>query len=282
MLTDLLHFIKERHSIYLKRQKGLPKPWTSDPILQTYKFCNVYRELDTVTIWIRKNIREPYAKHPNLWFMLCVARQINWPDTLQELMDKGAWPTKSWDAEKACRIMIARQESGKQTYTGAYILRADRSKTPKPNYTCKGVLEGLWKDRAKISKNMHGTLADAHAALMQYDGWGSFLAAQVIADLKHTPRLINAPDWLTWAASGPGSKRGLNRVLGRPVNNPWKEEEWLKEAQKLNKEIAPHLKKWGYPRLHAQDWQNVLCEVDKYIRVKNGEGKPRSLYNGKG
>ena len=48
-------YIDERHFIYLKRQDGKTFPWTQDKILQTYSFCNVYRELDKVTIWIRKN-----------------------------------------------------------------------------------------------------------------------------------------------------------------------------------------------------------------------------------
>jgi hypothetical protein len=26
------------------------------------------------------------------------------------------------------------------------------------------------------------------------------------------------------------------------------------------------------------DVPNILCETDKYLRVKNGEGKPRALY----
>ncbi|HAT63685.1 MAG TPA: hypothetical protein DCS66_03655, partial [Flavobacteriaceae bacterium] len=72
-------YINERHSIYLKRQKRDPFPWTEDEILQTFSFCNVFRELDTVTIWLRQNWREPYADHPNLPFAMSMARQINWP-----------------------------------------------------------------------------------------------------------------------------------------------------------------------------------------------------------
>jgi hypothetical protein len=28
-----------------------------------------------------------------------------------------------------------------------------------------------------------------------------------------------------------------------------------------------------------QDWQNVMCEFDKYMRVKLGQGRPRAGYN---
>ena len=93
-IKAFLKFAHERHEIYLRRTAGRPKPWTRDPILQTYSFTNVYRELDRVTIWVREHIREPFADHPHLWFMLCMASQINWPETLEELIQdkRGAWP----------------------------------------------------------------------------------------------------------------------------------------------------------------------------------------------
>lgn len=81
----LWYWMTERHKIYTKRSRGVPREqWTSDPILMEYRFCNVFRELDRVTIWVRKSWRDKYSRHPNLWFAMCVARQINWPDTLAE------------------------------------------------------------------------------------------------------------------------------------------------------------------------------------------------------
>jgi hypothetical protein len=88
--------MRARHQIWINRQQGKPKPWTDDPILQSYRFCNVYRELDTVTIWIDENIRQRSANHKNLWFMLAIARRINWPDTLEELLADKRWVIWSW------------------------------------------------------------------------------------------------------------------------------------------------------------------------------------------
>ena len=45
----LVYYINERESIRKLREAGYPKPWTQDKILQTYRFCNVNREDDTVT-----------------------------------------------------------------------------------------------------------------------------------------------------------------------------------------------------------------------------------------
>ncbi len=62
-VDEVFAFVHERHQIYLRRQAGQPKPWTANPILQQYRFTNVYRELDRVTIWIRENWREPHNRH---------------------------------------------------------------------------------------------------------------------------------------------------------------------------------------------------------------------------
>jgi len=106
---------------------------------------------------------------------------------------------------------------------------------------------------------------------------GSFHAAQVIADLKYVGRLRRAIDWWNFAASGPGSLRGLNRVIGRATDAPWEEAEWLEALRLVRKIVAPGLYKAGLPKMQAQDTQNCLCEFDKYERIRLGEGKGRKF-----
>jgi hypothetical protein len=91
---------------------------------------------------------------------------------------------------------------------------------------------------------------------------------------------MEASDWWTWAVSGPGSRRGLNRVVGRAKDTNWSEKAWKDTLVVLQKEVAVLLPPW-MDRLHAQDLQNCLCEFDKYERVRLGEGRPRSLYAGR-
>src|SRR5215813_2551463 len=81
----LFAFAQERYNIFLRRNAGEKPPWTKDPVLRDYRFCNVYREDDRVTIWIRENWREPHADDPDLWFAMAVARLVNWPDSLAAL-----------------------------------------------------------------------------------------------------------------------------------------------------------------------------------------------------
>lgn len=274
--NELLAFMKARHDIYLKKAAGKPKPWTDDPILQNYRFCNVFRELDTVTIWIRENIREPYADHPNLWFMLAIARQINWPATLQELMDNGCWPTKTWNWEKARKVMLARQARKEQLYTGAYMLNAHGIAPDDPSdkafFTCKLVLDSVWQDRKKVEHQLHGTLEAAHQAFLPYHGWGRFTAYEVVTDLRHTRYLRGAPDIMTWASAGPGAKRGLNYIHDRPIMDPIKDDQANAEMQQLLKLVS---KKWKGPALEMRDIEHSLCE-----KFKHSRGSSRSKYNG--
>lgn len=298
-VTELLTFAQERHRIYLRRAEGAPKPWTSDEILQSYRFTNMYRQLDKVTIWINKNLRDPNYGSDKLPFLMGAARQINSIPCLQELVDRKALGPHRWDPEKARRVMNERAARGEQVYSGAYMLtgRGIRPEDPrdKPYYTCYRALTPLWVDAKYWAPQKGETLAGYHARLIQAEGFGGFLSAQVIADLKYIdPNLVAAPDWSTWACSGPGSRRGLARMINRPIKGEgggkgdegakmWREEEWFEVFSELRQKVSEEIKKFPLLTMpHAQDLQGWLCEVDKYWRVQEGRGTPRSKYNGRG
>lgn len=271
----IFKFINERQAVYQRRKDGYPKPWTDDPILQRYKFCNVYRELDRVTIWIRENWRKPYEHAPMLWFAMAVARYINWPDTLEAI----GYPIP-FNAARVSKILKQRKERGEQVFTGAYFIN---SIGPKIDSVVFDRLNVMWQGSRETTFKIDQchTLQGLYGVLSAQFGFGSFMAGQVIADLKFAPRWRKAPDWKYWAIPGPGSKRGLNRVYGRPVNAPWgKSANWHSHLHALQAEITPRMQKINMVALSAQDLQGCLCEFDKYERVRLGEGKPRSLYPG--
>lgn len=274
-VDDLMAFILERHKIWKLKEAGKPKPWTQDIILQSYRFCNVYRELDTVTQWIATNWRERHKDDPHLWFAMCVARLINWPDTLEAL----GYPVP-WRASRFETTLHGRQTRGEKAFGGAYIVSTNGRAMDKAIYLAGHVLNPLWAARTRLAPRKGDTLAAFHARLMEFDGMGSFMAAQVVADLKYVEPLRSAPDWHTWAASGPGSRRGLNRVLGRPVDKPWRELDWHMALRDLHGAVEARAKKAKLPPIHAQDLQNCLCEFDKYERTRLGEGRPRATYPG--
>jgi hypothetical protein len=276
-----VYWVKEREAIRIKKEAGAPKPWTDDPIFQTYKFCNVRREDDTVSKWVTENWIKPNDPHPNMWFAMIVARLFNWPPTL----DLIGFPERPFpevrEFWRRC-LKDKRDNFNAKVFTGAYLVSTNGVSMDKIDYILDRVLTPIWIGGQSPthfeSAWNHGPLSleDYWTHLRQFDGLGSFMAGQVIADLKFTSDLKDAPDWWTWAPLGPGSIRGLNRIHGRPLEKGLNQEKGLKEMLVLQELLIQELD-WKLP---VHNVQNCCCEFDKMIRVKNGEGRPRSLYPG--
>ncbi len=282
----LCHWVREREAVRIRKRAGMAAPWTDDPIISKYRFCNVRREDDRVTVWVRKHIREPFADDPNLWFMLAIARWINWPDTLDELMRAGfgAWPDDvRFSLDRMSEVLNRREARKDKVFTGAYTINAPAKKgASKIDYVTETVLGDVWRSRGRVAGVLEGqrgllsqpTLRAAHAELLRYHGWGEFMAYQVVVDLRFTRYLIGAADITTWAAAGPGTIRGLNRIAGRRADSPLPQWTALHEMRALYATIQQET---GVA-MDFSDVPNILCETDKYLRVLNGEGAPRALY----
>lgn len=269
-LDRFYSYINERHAIYIRRQAGVKPFWTEDKILQTYSFCNVFRELDTVTIWLRENWKEAYADHPNLPFAMAVARQINWPDTLQEI----GFP-EHWNPDRVKAIMQGRMDRGEKVYTGAYMLTGTLGGT-KVEQTIDKILTPLYENQPEIHPD---SLQKTWSEYLPYAGFSGFMAYEVVTDLRHTKYLGNARDIYTWANPGPGAKRGLNRINGRELTwSPNREpDRWNREMKDLL-DRSPGYLQGHIDVLEMRDIEHCLCEFDKYERVRLGQGKPRAKY----
>jgi hypothetical protein len=283
-VKTLLYWIEERHTISERKQDGKTKPWTKDKILQQYRFCNVYRELDTVTKWVSRNWRTPNQQDPLLWFAMTVARLINWPDTLQEIeyplaAGRGRGAPAVWDKAHFVNVLHCRKAHGHKVFGGAYIVSTNGHAMDKANYLADYVLAPLWQCRYEAPRPEAG-LGALHQWLTQFDGLGSFMAGQVVADVKYAKPYLKVHDWWDFAASGPGSRRGLNRIIGKPIDMPWREPAWHQTLTTLGGVVNMQVER-TMPRLHLQDLQNCLCEFDKYMRTQLGEGRPRATYPGR-
>ena len=294
-LGRILYFFAERQSILKKKLAGEPRPWTSDPIFDEYRFCNVDRMDDAVTIWIQENIVKPYKDHPDLWLMLAFARWVNWPPTLAEMVKSGVWfGDPDHTLEALADAMQARQNRGEKVYTGAYMIRAESNKTvpwfnkSKHWFICNIVVGNLINNRVELEAllNKPGcTLEEFHAALVNFPNWGGFMAYEVVTDLNHTRYLKDAPDRYMWTNPGPGFMRGMNRLTGQPLNKNQTMEASNIYARSVLEGIL-----WAYDtglipnhlferhQLDMRAVESAHCETDKYLRVLNGEGRPRSRY----
>ena len=281
-------FIKERHAIYIRRKRGDPWPWTNDPILQAYKFTNIFRELDTGTVHCRKAIREPYANHHELFFNIATYRLYNYTETQKEI-----GYIIRYNPDDAMALMYARRKRKERVFTGAHMITGTLGgdKVWQVFGLC---FTQLWNNRRKLEPQPGDTLETAFKRLAGHNpGYGAFIAYEVITDLRHTRYLEDAVDIYTWANAGPGAMRGINRLLGNPVYNSKKEfwgkpkdtsnypkkEEYIEYMRRLlaMSEASKYLPGW-MPALEMRDIEHSLCEWDKHERTRTGQGKPRSRF----
>lgn len=201
---------------------------------------------------------------------MTLARLLNNIDTLQWL----GFPYR-WDPEEISWTLKGYRDTGARVFNPAYIVTTCGKKMDKLDYVVR-VADDVLKVPSPLKCY---SLTHYFGFLTQVGGLSAgFLAAQVIADLKHTPLMTEerCPDWWTFVAMGPGSKRGLNRLMGRDPNAPVQLPLFKSAIDDLQRRIYDEL---GLT-LEAQDIQNCLCEFDKYMRAKTGQGRPKQNYNG--
>jgi|19_taG_2_1085344.scaffolds.fasta_scaffold00082_24 hypothetical protein len=266
------YWIREREDIRKQRADGVDKPWTDDWVFRQTFFCNVRREDDRVTKWIRENwTPKDFDSRADYEASMCIARLINWPKTLE--MIKSSVVAKNWSHMEY--LLCQARDNKIKVWGGAYVVTTHGRKIDKITWlvdTCRDVYNyPRWG-------NLPTTLRDAHAALKQLHGFSDFMAAQVIADFKNTVShpLATAEDWWTWAAPGPGSLRGMRWFFGEKVAK-------CHFMPRLC-EVEDHLHLDGVFNdvgvIHCQDIQNCLCEYDKYMRVLFGTGHSKRKYPG--
>ena len=283
-IETFYYWMNERQRIFLNKEEGKPWPWTEDAILQKYSFCNVFRMQDRVTKWLFENWYEPYAEHENLFFAACMARQINWPPTLEKIGYPEDWDVVLMEEKiNAMELMKLRDE---KVYTGAYMLCGGAAAgISKPQFTMEKVLLPLWfgirgqllrdtNDQPIFPTTIEGTVT----FLTKFQGFGGFLAYEVATDLRHTRYLRNAPDIYTWANPGPGANRGLNRIHGRELEWKIPLAQAVEEMQNLMEGYKIHRESWMPAIIEMRDVEHSCCEFDKYQRVALGQGRPRSTY----
>jgi hypothetical protein len=283
-MGGLLYFIWEREAIRLARENGHSAPWTKDPVLAKYKFTNIHRSDDRVSQWVIDKLIEPATARgdEHLWFTLLIARLINWPPTLQTLINKGVIPCapENFDADMFEHTLERIKNDGKKVYSGAYMLYPTKMEPGgnKSKAVAKYIIGSAVENADNISAalwNADGVMSIERfvAELSKCFGISTFIAGQVAADLTYTG--MDIEDLFTYAPIGPGSSRGLNYLLGKQPFATWKQKEFNAELSNIFSQIVEHLE---IVDMTLHDVQNCMCEYSKYCRAVLGEGKPKTTY----
>lgn len=265
-----LYWIKEREEIRIQKEAGYMKPWTTDPIFQKYKFCNVRRMDDRVSRWLMDNWYKPNFNHKNMVLACVVARHLNKPEALEVM----GFP-KLWKPTKFLADLKTYQKEGGKVFNGAYIIRAAKEYKSKLDMVFLQTCKNFEDNPPTINTD---SIQETTEILQQYHNIGSFMAGQISADLRWAVE-GNWSDACTWAPMGPGSKRGMNRLHGRDLKYNLKQDQFLDELTAAIELVKTELSSIA-DRLEAIDVQNCFCEFDKYERTLFENRRPKCLYPG--
>lgn len=278
-LAILVHWIREREAIRGARAAGKPAPWTSDPILANYRFCNVDREDDKVTRWIDQNIRQPWADHPRLLFNLVLARYVN--DI--EALTRGGFVQRWGDGlDWVARIQ---GDGTLRQFGNAYIIPCGREKAKsKLHWLAKYCFTPVWHTARSYRRDWQ-SCEQMYNFLTMFKSCGPFLGNQIVTDAKYTPLLRDAPDKRYFIQAGPGTCRGLARLFNGDVTHGVADERTaLMELRGIliyntstYRITLPAHAVLAFER-DINNVSNCMCEYDKYMRARLKEGEPKQRY----
>lgn len=294
IMETFLHYLGERHEIFQRRERNEPlipgkKIWTDDPILRIYKFTNILRSNDRTTRWLIRNWYQPNRhQSPEVQALNCaIARYFGRIEFLEDL----GYQT-SFDPQYILEVAKRRFREKKPVFTGAYIITNQGMKNPKEEIVVNYFLSPYRNALSRLVEIAERTQSwqSVSEGMSGLPGMGAFMTKEILLDWQLNPVLENATDRLTWTPAGPGAIRGLNRLMGKTgknINQGMTQATALSLMKDLMYEISNaqqnSLLPTDFPVIGVDygvtDIQFSLCELDKYIRVKLDEGRPRSRFS---
>lgn len=269
-VEDFYSFVEKRQNVwFLKECVRQPRPWTDDPILQRFHFCNVYRCLDKGTKWAYDNIVLGEENFSRLLFRLTAYRCCNLPATFEAL----GLPSPNGELPKFLDS-LGRLSEKSPIFSTAYRASAFG---PTPRLVIYGkILNGL-KDRlSEISRKVEKApnLKSVVSSLTDLWGVGPFIANEILLDLKMSSwgdDYVDDP----FVNIGPGAAFGLDLMYGRLGKRGLLEK--LLEIRDLQYSFLAL--DYPGPSLTSCDVQFSMCEFRKYVSLRAGGGKSR-IYAG--
>jgi hypothetical protein len=269
-------FLTARDAI--RREGGAPYV-TDDPILRRYRFTNIRREWDFTTQWLITHWYTPLRKHPHVGRMCALARWINHVPSLEAI---GIPTDDDWHryVRAAERTLARRRAQGHKIFTSAYIIGGIPKGEQKLEFVLRHALGDVWK--AGHLDTRWPSLDLLHRTLHAYRGWGDFLTQEVVCDFALTSLSKGVYDRDVYGFAGPGAKRGLNRMHGRPARKALPRQQAVTEMlalyNRIRRDVRGEVPTAWRQTLTVHDVEFTLCEFDKYERVLHSEGVPKQLY----
>ncbi len=267
------YFANERQNIFIKKLNGDTPPWTNDPILKTYKFCNSYRVNDRVSQYLLKNViyNGKTYKDEDMLFRIILFKLFNKESTWELLLKEFKDITLStFDMKEYSKVLTNAINNNIKIYNDAYISCAtkafgyDRKHDNHLALLNKMFIIDKVQDKILKCTNME----QAFKIIKSYPLIGNFMAYQLITDINYS----DIVDWKEdeFTVAGPGSLRGIKKCVidKEKLSNEDIIKYMYNHQEEEFKRLNLDFKTIGNRKLQLIDIQNIFCELDKYCREK--------------
>lgn len=301
------YFLHERMSIYEKRVLlKQPAPWTDDPILQYYRFTNVVRDMDKLSIYVRNHILckidEPVddveLRKKSVLLNIMTFRIWTKIDTYNvigflDLADPDM--LKKWEVSK--QKLLQRREDGIANFTGVFFINHLHSKecasTNNKTFNAIAMID-YWirnidtiYDTATIKCK---SLVEQVAYFQSLPSIGWFNAYEFACDVAMVTRYCtnHLVEWTQDNGTnvGPGAERGINFIFINKggmsdyecilyLRSIWKHE---MQSRGYYDDFVRCLPKELHGDIDLRVIEHCLCETHKYIKALEGTGRPKIVF----
>lgn len=263
------YFASKRQEMFMRRVLGSTPPWTEDPILNVYRFTNVYRASDRVSQYLIRHVIYEGSQNPEeVFFRTILFKLFNKIQTWESLYRRlGELSWREFSFEAYAKVLDGLFEEGEHVYSGAYIMPSPAFGSPRKHRNHLRLIEHMMADGAPKKFTKAGSLCGAFKLLRGYPSLGDFLAFQFAIDINYS-ELTDFSE-MEFVVAGPGAQDGISKCF-KDIAGLSEAEIIQVMAERAGYEFERLGMKfqslWGRS-LQLIDCQNVFCEVSKYARV---------------
>jgi hypothetical protein len=271
VLDTYWYFAAERQKVLYRRLRGEIPPYTADPILQHYKFCNVYRACDRVSQFLIRNMIYcgDFSDTDQL-FRIMLFRLLNKNETWQWLEERlGEISLATFDVD-CYSVLLNELRQSQPIYGNAFILCANKAF----GFERKHANHLALLKMVFVKSDTWRQLLDAQSLKELFERLRGlpllvdFMAYQLAIDMNYSEVFDFSENDFTVA--GPGALRGVSKCFKNiEIMSPSDIILWMVEHQDEKFErLGLDFENLGGRKLQTVDCQGLFCEVDKYCRVK--------------
>lgn len=266
VIQAVCNFAHERLEIWKKKTSGAIAPFTNDPILQKYRFCNIFREFDKQTIAIH-TLLNPLRDDFALWLLnMFYCRMVARPETIESI------GLLSFDFDHNRALYDRLITSSRPRYGTPYVFPVStimKSPTPtREQFICEHLSSIMQRVADEIETWESMSVVDGVNRILPLFGFNlSFLWTEVLIDLAY--QFPDRVDLFARFPIGPGSMPTM-RMIDR-TTNPID----LAVSLSLLPFDAGITIDGASLKLSAENWEGIGCEFRKYTNLNSGKGRKR-------